>query len=38
MAQEITMHVRALVEAAEREIDTLSADAAVALPATKSKP
>ncbi len=31
MAQEITMHVRALVEAAELEIDTLSADAAVAL-------
>ena len=31
MAQEITMHVGALVEAAEREIDTLSADAAVAL-------
>ena len=31
MAQEITMHVGALVEAAEREIDTLSADTAVAL-------
>src|SRR5712691_5752841 len=31
MAQKITMHVRALVEAAESEIDTLSADTAVAL-------
>jgi rhodanese-related sulfurtransferase len=31
MAQEITMHVGALVEAAEREIDTLSADRAIAL-------
>ncbi len=31
MAQKITMHVRALVEAAESEIDTLSAHAAVAL-------
>jgi rhodanese-related sulfurtransferase len=31
MAQEITMHVGALVAAAEREIDTLSADRAVAL-------
>ena len=31
MAQEITMHVAALVAAAEREIETLSADAAVAM-------
>jgi rhodanese-related sulfurtransferase len=31
MAQEITMHVGALVAAAEREIETLSADRAVAL-------
>ena len=31
MPQQITMHVQALVEAAEREIETLSADAAVAL-------
>ena len=31
MAQQITMHVGALVEAAEREIDALSADRAVAL-------
>jgi rhodanese-related sulfurtransferase len=31
MAQEITMHVGALVAAAEREIETLSADAAVAM-------
>ena len=31
MAQQITMHVGALVEAAEREIDALPADRAVAL-------
>jgi rhodanese-related sulfurtransferase len=31
MAQEITVHVGALVAAAEREIETLSADRAVAL-------
>ena len=31
MAQQITMHVEALVEAAEREIDALPADRAVAL-------
>jgi rhodanese-related sulfurtransferase len=31
MPQKITMHVQALVEAAEREIETLSADQAIAL-------
>ena len=31
MPQNITMHVEALVEAAEREIETLAADAAIAL-------